>query len=141
MPAATSSSPFEDAKAKLNLTPQEQSLYQMHLDNLWGSGGVDHPDGSRSTLYAGIEEHEGKYYTIPTVWNGKVETEPFTRPDGSTLDIANSTAMANVQKAGWDTFPSYATPGEADERYSAMHEYMNTDTSYYMHSAGLDDPR
>lgn len=138
MPTGTNSN-LEVAKEKLGLNSQETALYQMHLDNLWGEGGVDHPDGSRSTLYAGVEQHDGKFYNIPTVWGGKVETEPFTRPDGSVVDVANSTALRNVNEKGWDTFPSYSTPQEADSRYSAMHEYMNDDTTNYMHSGGLED--
>lgn len=102
----------------------------MHLKNLWGSGGVDNPDGSRSTLLQAVEEHNGRYYNIPTVWNGKIETEKWARPrDGKVFDIPNKTALKNVERIGWDKFPSYATPEEADERYSKMHEYLERDTS------------
>jgi hypothetical protein len=57
--------------------------------------------------------------------------QPYTRQDGSTLDVANPTALANVAKAGWNTFPSSATPEAADERYGQMHDYLERDTSDY----------
>jgi hypothetical protein len=126
------------AARDLNLSPQEQALYARHLTNLGGPGGVtnppdaQNPQGSRSTLYAGVEPHDGKFYNVPTVWDGKREVQPYTRTDGSTLDVANPTALANVAKAGWDTFPSYATPNEADARYQAMHDYMEKDTADYL---------
>lgn len=124
------------AQQALTLNPQEQALYQRHLTNLNGPGGVDNPDGSRSTLYQSVQEHNGKFYSVPTVWDGKRETEPYTRPDGSTLDVPNQTALANVDKAGWETFPSYATPEAADDRYDQMHGYMEQDTADYMKQRG-----
>ena len=125
------------ANAAMNLSPQEQQLYMRHITNLYGPGGVDNPptadepQGSRSTLYQSVEPHEGKYYSIPTVWDGKREVQPYTRKDGSTLDVANPTALANVAKAGWNTFPSSATPEAADARYGQMHDYLERDTSDY----------
>ena len=126
------------ASQLLQLNPQEQALYQRHLDNLHGSGGVDnppdaqHPQGSRSTLYQAVHERDGKFYNIPTVWNGKRETQPYTKPDGTVMDVPNATALANVGKAGWDKFPSYSTPDEADARYEAMHQFMDGDTSQFL---------
>jgi len=125
---------------ELNLTPQEQFLYQTHLNNLWGSGGVDHsdvPGGARSSLYQSVQEHEGKYYNIPTVWNGKIEAESWTKPEtGEVFDVPNKTALANVEATGWDKFPSYASGKEADTRYDEMHKYMEQDTDAYRNMAG-----
>lgn len=122
------------AQQQLNLTPEEQALYSRHLTNLVGPGGVANPDGSRSTLYQAVQEHGGKFYSVPTIWDGKRETEPYTRPDGSTVDVPNQTALTNVAKAGWETFPSYATPDEADARYAQMHGFMEDDTADYLKS-------
>lgn len=134
---ADRNSNFNKAKADLGLNDQESALYQRHLDNLYSDKGVNHPDGSRSTLYQAVESHEGKFYNIPTVWDGKVETEPWTRPsDGRQFDVPNQTALDNVNKEGWDTFPSYGTPDEADNRYSAMHDYMEQDTLDWRASQG-----
>lgn len=127
---------IQQATDDLNLSPQEQNLYKMHLDNLWSDKGVDNPDGSRSTLYQSVQEHEGSYYSIPTVWDGKRETEPYTRDDGKTFDVPNATALSNVDKMGWDTFPSGKDPDALDARYSQMHDYMEQDTSDYMNMAG-----
>ena len=125
------------ANTALNLNPQEQALYQRHLSNLYGSGGVNNPDGSRSSLYQSVQEHDGKYYNVPTVWNGKRETQPYTNPTtGETMDVPNDTAIQNVEKAGWNTFPSYQTPEAADQRYDQMHEFMNRDTQDYFKNNG-----
>lgn len=131
--AALPTGNFDTATKALNLNPQEQALYQRHLSNLYGSGGVDNPDGSRSSLYQAVQEHDGKFYNIPTVWNGKRETEPYTHPaTGQVMDVPNKTALDNVNKAGWDKFPSYATPDEADARYDDMHKFMEQDTGQYL---------
>lgn len=125
------------ATRELGLTPEEQALYRQHLANLWGEGGVDNPDGSRSTLYQAVQEHDGKFYSIPTVWDGKREVEPWTRPsDGKVFDVPNATALANVEKKGWDKYPAYADPDVADERYAKMHDYMEKDTNSYFNVAG-----
>lgn len=109
---------FVAAMQAMQLTPQEQALYQMHLQNLYGPGGVDNPDGSRSTLYQAVIEHNGKFYNIPTVWNGKIVPVPQ--------------AVANAHAAGGlDAFPSYATPEQADTRYQQMHGFMEKDTGAY----------
>lgn len=133
-PPQFQSSALPVATSTLKLTPQELALYQMHLQNLTGPGGVDNPDGSRSTLYQAVQEHNGKFYNVPTVWNGKREVEPYKRDDGTVMDVPNSAALANVEKVGWDKFPSYATPDEADARYDAMHKFMEQDTSQYLGS-------
>jgi hypothetical protein len=61
-----------DAQVDLNMTPQERALYDRHLGNLYGSGGVDNPNGSRSTLYQANVDIDGKSYNIPTVYDGKI---------------------------------------------------------------------
>lgn len=127
---------FKEADEAMGLNPQEANLYKMHLFNLWGSGGTNNDDGSRSSLYQAVQEHGDKFYNIPTVWNGKRETEPWTRSDGKTFDVPNQTALDNVAKTGWDNFPSYKTPEEADERYDQMHGFMEQDTADYMAGNG-----
>jgi hypothetical protein len=126
------------ANAAMNLSPQEQQLYMRHITNLYGPGGVDNaptpdnPQGSRSTLYQTVEPHDGKYYNIPTVWDGQIQTQRYQRPgDGQQFDIANQTTLNNVAKAGWNTFPSYGSGEEADARYGQMHDYLDKDTSEY----------
>lgn len=131
---------LEAADKEMKLTPQERSLYERHLTNLTGPGGVDNPDGSRSTLFQAVEEHNGRYYNIPTVWNGKKETEKWTRPsDGKVFEaVPNKTALDSVAKIGWDKFPSYATPEEADERYEQMHKFMEQDTRTFQSKSSGD---
>lgn len=107
----------------LKLNPQEIALYQRHLDNLTGFGGVTNSDGSRSTLFQGVTEGPGgRYYNVPTVWGGKI--------------LAFPDAIRRAQAEGWQNFPSYATPEEADARYDAMHKYMDKDTGAYLRALG-----
>jgi hypothetical protein len=102
----------------LKLNPQEMGLYQRHVANLTGSGGVDHPDGSRSTLYQSSVERDGKTYNIPTVWDGKI--------------LPVDDAVKRVAAEGWDKFPSYNSEQEAEQRYQLMHSFMEGDTQRYL---------
>jgi hypothetical protein len=112
------------ADAAMNLTPQERDLYQRHLSNLYGTGGVTHEDGSRSTLFQTTVEHAGKFYTIPTVFDGKVLW------DKGAADPAGA-AVEKVKQIGWDKFPSYGSEAEAESRYQKMHDFIAKDTAEY----------
>lgn len=117
---------FNAAQKALKLTPEEQALYQRHLTNLWGSGGVDNPDGSRSTLYQAVMEGPGGYHSIPTVWEGKI--------------VPPEEAAKRAAAVGWDQFPAYKTPEEADARYMKMHDFMDKDTADYFAVRGPSPP-
>lgn len=119
--AAVPSAPtanFEAAKTEMNLTPQEQALYQRHLTNLSGPGGVDNADGSRSTLLQTTIEANGKTYNIPTVWGGKI--------------LSGQEAIAKAKAEGLDKFPSYPDEATAEARYQQMHAYMEKDTGSFL---------
>lgn len=105
------------AQTELNMTPEERALYDRHLGNLYGKGGVDNPDGSRSTLYQANVDIDGKSYNIPTVYDGKI--------------IPVDEAVARAKAQGLDKFPSYPTPDAAEARYMQMHDYMDKDTGAY----------
>src|SRR5258708_7302036 len=115
---------YKTAVQQMQLNPQEQALYQMHLENLHGAGGVDNPptaenpQGSRSTLYQTTVEIDGKTFVIPTVWNGQI--------------VSPAQAVQLAQQKGLDTFPSYASDQEAEARYQQMHAFMEKDTAAYM---------
>lgn len=104
------------ADKEMHLTPQEKALYEMHLKNLNGPGGVDNANGSRSSLLQATVETDDKAYSIPTVWDGKIHT----------ADEAWEHWKGQI-----DQFPSYATEDEAEARYQKMHEYMDRDTEAY----------
>jgi hypothetical protein len=108
-------SPFAEARDTLQLTPEEQALYIRHLQNLWGTGGVDHPDGSRSTLYQMSVGPPGNVQNIPTVWNGVI------LPPGAAMMAAGQNGP----------FPSYPTHEAAEDRYGKMHDFMERDTEQY----------
>ena len=108
---------YKRAVKELNLTDQEKALYQRHLNNLWGPGGVDHPNGARSTLFQTTVGVGDKTYNIPTVWGGKI-VEPME-------------AFKRAQAEGLEKFPSYHSPEEAMARYDKMHEYMDRDVGQY----------
>jgi hypothetical protein len=105
------------AQTELNMTPEERALYDRHLGNLYGKGGVDNPDGSRSTLYQANVDIDGKSYNIPTVYDGKI--------------VPVDEAVARAKQQGLDKFPSYPTPDAAEARYMQMHDYMDKDTGAY----------
>jgi hypothetical protein len=112
-------SPYEQAHAALNLTPQERGLYERHLANLTGPGKVSHPDGSISTLYQmGVQGPDGLQYNIPSVYNGKI--------------LQPEQAIQAAAQQGWHNFPSYPTPEAADARYDQMHQYMDQDVGQYL---------
>lgn len=120
---AQSAAPSANAAAadqEMKLSPQEKSLYERHLTNLHGPGGVDNPpskdnpEGSRSTIFASTFEIDGKTYIIPTVWDGKI-----LKPDD---------ALAKARAEGLDKFPSYASEDEAEKRYKRLHDFMEQDT-------------
>jgi hypothetical protein len=109
------------------LTPQEQNLVEHHLDNLYGPGKVITPSGNvSSVLQAVVDGPGGRYYNIPTVWDGKALT----------VDEATDRAA----KAGWNKWPSYATPEQADLRYEWMHDLMAKDTQRYTEAGGAASP-
>jgi hypothetical protein len=113
----TNQSNFAAATQTMSLTPQEQALYQRHLTNLYGPGGVTNANGSRSTLFQASVEHEGKTYNIPTVWDGKI--------------LPVDQALKRVEAEGWDKFPAYSSEQEAETRYQRMHAFMDEDTRQY----------
>lgn len=119
------------ADAAMKLTPQERGLYERHLSNLYGPGGVDNPPdaenpkGSRSTLFQTTVEHDGKFYAIPTVFDGKILW------DKGAADPAAG-AIEKVKQIGWDKFPAYKSEAEAEARYQQMHSFMEKDTQKYL---------
>ena len=112
-PDAVNRANLEAADKELKLTPQEKSLYERHLSNLTGPGGVDNPDGSRSTLYQMTVGLGDKTYVLPTVWNGQILTP--------------EQAIELAREQGLDTFPSYENDEAAETRYQKMHEFMERD--------------
>ena len=101
------------AIADLQLTPQEQFLYQHHLSNLYGGGSLIRPNGDVSTVYQATVGVGGKQYNLPTIWQGQ--------------ELPIEAAIQRAQQVGLDKYPSYATPQEAEARYQAMHPYMERD--------------
>lgn len=110
---------YQQAVRDLGLTPQEQFLYQHHLNNLVEGGRVVQPNGDVSTLLqAVVTGPDGRYYNIPTVWGGQV--------------LPPQQAMQQAAAVGWDKWPAYPTPEAADTRYGAMHDYLGRDTGAWI---------
>lgn len=108
--------PSAPGMKSLGLTPQEQFLYQWHVNNITGQNGgkaVHNSDGSTSTILQMSEPVNGKWYNVPSVWDGKKHTE--------------DQAFDHAAKMGWDKWPSYATEKEAEARYQKMHAFMEKD--------------
>lgn len=113
-------SPYERAQAGMDLNPQERSLYERHLGNLSSKGGVDNPDGSRSTLYVGTYGVDDKTYVLPRVRDGKI--------------LSADDAFNAAKKEGLDKYPSYDSQDKAEKRYQDMHQYMEEDTKAFLKS-------
>jgi hypothetical protein len=120
---------LDAADAALNLTPQERDLYSRHLMNLYGPGGVNNPDGTRSSLMQSTIEHGGRIYNVPSVWNGSIAPE---------TNEGTNFIRKKVGEAGWNKFPSYDTREEAQARYDKMHDYMDRDTAAYQTAGQFD---
>lgn len=111
----------------MDLSPQEQFLLEHHFHNLHrlGTGGgtinnvrsdrgAMQPDGSYSTIrQMVVGGPDGRFYNIPTIWNGR--------------QLSGEQAVNMAAKVGWNKWPAYATPDEADARYMKMHEFMDVD--------------
>lgn len=109
---------LNEAHDALNLTEQERNLYHQHLYNLQGSGGVDNPDGSRSTLFAQTATVDGRTYIMPRVQGGKMLSpdETYDKYTGGDLPMLH-------------TLPSYGSQEEAVARYGQLHSFMEKDTN------------
>jgi hypothetical protein len=106
------------ADAEMHFTPQEKDFYQLHLDRLRSPNErIVDDQGNVSTLLQMTVDHEGKTYNIPSIWGGKI--------------VSVDDAVKNVEKIGWDKFPSYNTPEEAEARYQRMHKYMDKDAEAF----------
>ena len=102
-----------DADLALGLTPEEQNLYAHHLNMLATGNVVNNADVSHSTLRAASVGIGGKTYNIPTVWDGKI------------LPVRE--AMKRAAAKGWNHWPAYNSPEEADTRYALLHHYLERD--------------
>ena len=110
---------FNLAQDMMGLNPQEQNLYQHHLNNMGAYAQVFNPDLTGSTvLQITTQGPNGRFYSLPTVWDGR-ELPPLAGRD---------TAVA---RQGWDYWPSYATEAEAQARYDAMHQFLGRDRTLY----------
>lgn len=101
------------------LTPQEQNLYGHHIYNLNNGFEVPDKDGNISTVLQAVVENSGRFYNIPTVWGGKI------------LPVPEAVKVVE-QNGGWDRWPSYGSQEEADQRYMAMHGYMDRDIGMFL---------
>lgn len=110
------------ADRELKLTPEEKALYERHLENLYGPGGVDNPDGSRSTLFNITVNRDDRTYVLPTVYDGQI--------------LSPGDAIRRAEAIGFDRFPSYSNEDEASSRYQKMHDYMERDTKQYLNERG-----
>ncbi|TGV15832.1 hypothetical protein EN816_00850 [Mesorhizobium sp. M8A.F.Ca.ET.173.01.1.1] len=116
--AATVPTEWPSAKQMpaLKLTPQEQHLYQHHLDNLNNHTFVRNEDGSVSTLYQTSVDIKGRTYNFPTVWDGK-------------LLSPHAAVERSIKEGGLDSWPSYPTVDAAESRYQDMHKVLEQDVS------------
>jgi hypothetical protein len=108
---------LQKAQRNLKLNKRETRLYERHLTNLYGSGGIDNGLGSRATLLTQTVTEKGRTYVIPTIWDGKV--------------LGPEQALKRARKEGLARFPAYSSVEKAEKRYRDMHEYMDMDGERY----------
>jgi len=104
------------AKRHLQMTEQEQNLYQHHLDNL-RKGGVRMPQGGLASLQAITASIDGRSYILPTIWDNK--------------KLPHDEAIKRAEESGLDKFPHYRNDREATTRYFKIHEFMDRDTQLH----------
>ena len=125
---ATRTANMRSASESLDLNGRERKLYERHLKNLWGSGGVTGEMGNRSTLMATTVGFGGRTYLIPTVWDGKI--------------LSDEQAILRAKREGLRNFPQYRSVEEAQARYSKIHDYMDMDTEQWTNAQiSPNDPR
>lgn len=93
-------------------SPQERYLYNHHLEN-FRKGGVRHDDGSISTYRSIGVDLNGRYYTLPTVWDAQI--------------VSDDEAIDRAVAAGLENFPSYRNEQEGEQRYQQLHDLMEKD--------------
>jgi hypothetical protein len=97
--------------APLELTPQEQFMVNHHRANL-EKGGVPN-EGGTSTYYSIGENIGGKYYVLPSVWDNQI--------------VDRDEAVRRAKEVGLDSFPSYNSEQEGEDRYQQIHHLMEKD--------------
>lgn len=105
------------ASENLKLNARERKLYERHLANLYGPGGVKGEMGNINTLMATTVGFNGRTYLIPTVWDGKI--------------LSDEKAIVKAKQMGLRNFPQYKSVAEAQARYSKLHDYMDMDVEQY----------
>jgi hypothetical protein len=113
---------MQEADDEMQLSPEEKSLYERHWMNLHGKGGVNNPDGTRSTISNMTGEHNGQTYNVPTVYEGR-----HLDPDQ---------AWRRAEEQGLDTFPHSSSRDYVDQRYDRMHGFMERDTTQKGYAQG-----
>jgi hypothetical protein len=102
---------FEAAKQQLNMSSEEQFLYNHHLGNL-RRGGI-RGNGGASTYKGITAEIDGRVYMLPTIWDNK--------------RLSEEESVRRAKEVGLDKFPFYNSEEEAQKRYGAIHEFMDMD--------------
>jgi hypothetical protein len=113
------------ADRNLRLNRRETRLYERHLDNLYGSGGVDDGLGGRATLLSDIVSEGGRHYIVPRIWDGKV--------------LSSSEALKMARKESLRRLPAYSSKAKAEARLRDIHEYMDMDSEVWL-SAQVTTP-
>jgi len=101
------------------LTPKERNLLDYHRDNLRKGTYATLPNGDIASVYiTGVEGPGAKIYNVPGYWNGQLHT-----------DVAE--IQEHAKNIGWDRFPSYATPQEADMAADKVHQIIEDDVERF----------
>jgi|SRR5262245_10193819 len=102
----------EPGELMANWASDQRYTYQHHYNNLL-KGGVKQKDDSTSTFRAIGVDIGGKYYMLPTIWDGK--------------QVSNKEAVKRAKEVGLDSFISDKRRDRAEKMYEDVHQKMMED--------------
>jgi hypothetical protein len=101
---------------RMGLTEQERHLYEHHANNLRTGNYVIQPTGQTSTIRQIPVQHNGRWYSVPTIWDGK----ELKRGDA----IRRALSEGSIER-----WPSAGSEQELQDRYSTLHDMMEADVN------------
>ena len=115
-----------------SFSDEENELIGYHRQNLHGNNYYTQPDGQIMTInIIGVKGDDGREYNVP----GYADGQPLTKEE----------ARERAKEIGWEYFPSYETPGEADFAAKLLKDVIHADMAKwsegYLRSARIPQPR
>lgn len=115
-----------------SFSPQERRLVEYHRETLRMNEQLDDEKGTTTVYITGVQGPDGREYLIPGYFAGQRQS-----PEASAL---------RASLIGWDKYPSYKSPEEAQNAVNRLHTVIEgdmVDDGTVMHPAKVDttDPQ